>query len=494
MNLFNLDRFRFEKRSKIEEAPEATPQPSQPGPSSPISLSAEEENAEGEVSRAGTPDSDITEKTEDSSVPEAPVNERKASISYFKNQGGIQYIDLSSDSEDIVSPNCSNTVQETKFNKDTVIIVSEPSEDEESQGLPTMAGGNNDDISELEDFSELEDLKDAKLQTLKELFPQRSDNDLLKLIESTSTMDGAIAAALLMFGDAEGGGPRKRKLSSSSEPYEEDEFNDDQSMKKKRLDHGEESNESAESSNNWEKQESIVLKLQKEFPNFDKQELRDVLKEHEWMYTEALESLKVFAEDQDMQYASQSEFPNGKEVSSRSQNYPKNVTKTKLKQKCSMKPQNGFNKKRKKNVFNPKRVIEDSEYDSGSDVGSSLDEDYSSGEEVMEDGYKGKILHFLQDASVAELTLIPQCSQKKAQKITELRPFNSWEALFTKMSKTNGLSEDLIWHCKTLIQERDVVIRLMNKCEDISNKLTKQVTMLTGNGGGWNIEIGRAHV
>ena len=28
------------------------------------------------------------------------------------------------------------------------------------------------------------------------------------------------------------------------------------------------------------------------------QELREVLKEHEWMYTEALESLKVFAEDQ----------------------------------------------------------------------------------------------------------------------------------------------------------------------------------------------------
>lgn len=65
MNLFNLDRFRFEKRSKIEEAPEAAPQPSsQPGPSSPISLSAEEEDAEGEAaSRAGSPDSDITEKT-----------------------------------------------------------------------------------------------------------------------------------------------------------------------------------------------------------------------------------------------------------------------------------------------------------------------------------------------------------------------------------------------------------------------------------------------
>lgn len=129
------------------------------------------------------------------------------------------------------------------------------------------------------------------------------------------------------------------------------------------------------------------------------------------------------------EYASQSEFPNGKEVSSRSQNYPKSIAKAKLKQKYAMKAQNGFNKKRKKNVFNPKRVTEDSEYDSGSEAGSSLDEDYSSGEEVMEDGYKGKIVHFLQDASVAELTLIPQCSQKKAQKITELRPFNSWEAL-----------------------------------------------------------------
>lgn len=256
MNLFNLDRFRFEKRSKVEEAPEASPQipqrpqPAQPGPSSPISLSAEEENADGGASRANTPDSDITEKTEDSSVPETPDNERKASISCFKNEKGIQYIDLSSDSDDVISPNCSSTIQEKNFNKDTVIIVSEPSEDEESQSLPTMSQ-RNDGISELEDISALEDLKDAKLQTLKELFPQRSDAELLKLIESTTTMDGAIAAALLMFGDA-GGGPRKRKLSSSSEPYEEDEFNDDQSFKKTRLDHGEESNESAESSSNWE--------------------------------------------------------------------------------------------------------------------------------------------------------------------------------------------------------------------------------------------------
>lgn len=40
----------------------------------------------------------------------------------------------------------------------------------------------------MEDLSELEDLKDAKLQTLKELFPQRSDNDLLKVLPFFSNL------------------------------------------------------------------------------------------------------------------------------------------------------------------------------------------------------------------------------------------------------------------------------------------------------------------
>lgn len=106
-------------------------------------------------------------------------------------------------------------------------------------------------------------------------------------------------------------------------------------------------------------------------------------------------------------------------------------SKEKPKQKTG-KEQNGFRKKDKgkKSVWSTKRETEDSEDESASeDGGSSLDEDYSSGNEVMEDGYKAKILSFLQDASPSELTLIPQCSQKKAQKIIALRPFNSWEAL-----------------------------------------------------------------
>ncbi|XP_066430133.1 SWI/SNF-related matrix-associated actin-dependent regulator of chromatin subfamily A containing DEAD/H box 1 isoform X2 [Eleutherodactylus coqui] len=58
-----------------------------------------------------------------------------------------------------------------------------------------------------------------------------------------------------------------------------------------------------------------------------------------------------------------------------------------------------------------------------------------------------------------------------------------------KVNKVNTLSIDLIWDCKILIKERAVVLRLMNKCEEISKKLLKQVTYITEDGeSGWNIQ------
>lgn len=495
MSLFNLDRFRFEKKAKkVEQENPPPPLPVAEIPAAPSPAAANSAVAAGgggdgdgddevtdDSSRPDTPTSDVTEKTEDSSVPETPEAERTKNLSSFKNRRGIQFIDVSSDSEDQGPPNCSSTKQDS-VSMSEVIVISEQSDDEEAEDVPPTFTYTND-ADQLPDMDEEEDIRDAKLQTLKELFPQRSDQELLQLIESTSTMDEAIAAGLKFNDEA---ASRKRKLSQS--PTNNSEDSGDQISKKQKTN----SLEGEESQKEWEKQEALVKKLQNKFPSLDKEELKDVLQEHNWVFHEALESLKVFAEDQqDVQYPSKSEVSSWNEVSTNSKKHYNNDTKVKVKQKSSAKAQNGFRKKDKgkKGVWRTKRETEDSEYESASEGGSSLDEDYSSGDEVMEDGYKTKIVNFLQDASLGELTLIPQCSQKKAQKITEHRPFNSWEALFTKMSKTNGLSEDIIWNCKILLKERDVVLKLMNKCEDISNKLTKQVTRITEDGGcGWNIE------
>ncbi|CAM4558854.1 unnamed protein product [Caretta caretta] len=491
MSLFNLDRFRFEKKSKKVE--QENPPPSLPiaelaaAPSAAADSVAAAAGGGGDdevtddSSRPDTPTSDVSEKTEDSSVPETPEAERTKNLPSFKNLRGIQFIDVSSDSEDQGPPKCSSTKQDS-VPMSEVIVISEQSDDEEAEDVPPTFTYIND-ADQSPDMDEVEDIRDAKLQTLKELFPQRSDQELLQLIESTSTMDEAIAAGLKFNDEA---ASRKRKLNQS--PTNNSEDSGDQISKKQKTN----SLEGAESQKEWEKQEVLVKKLQNKFPSLDKEELKDVLQEHNWVFHEALESLKVFAEDQqDVQYPSKSEVSSWNEVSTNSKKHYNNDTKVKVKQKSSAKAQNGFRKKDKgkKGVWRTKRETEDSEYESASEGGSSLDEDYSSGDEVMEDGYKTKILSFLQDASLGELTLIPQCSQKKAQKITEHRPFNSWEALFTKMSKTNGLSEDIIWNCKILLKEREVVLKLMNKCEDISNKLTKQVTRITEDGGcGWNIE------
>nr|XP_009935274.1 PREDICTED: SWI/SNF-related matrix-associated actin-dependent regulator of chromatin subfamily A containing DEAD/H box 1 [Opisthocomus hoazin] len=415
-----------------------------------------------------------------SAIPETPEAKRTRKESYFKHRRGVQFIDVSSDSED-EEPRNFSAVKENWAPRRNVVVISEQSDGDEQpeDELPQLAYVNGGDQLPAVKEDVEEDIRDGKLQTLKELFPQRSDRELLQLIESSRTMDEAIAAGLKFSDEVTS---CKRKLEGSPTNCK---TRNDQVAKKPETNYLDDS----EPQRQWERQEMLVKKLQNTFPGLDKEELRDVLQEHNWVFHEALEALRVFAEDEGMEFPPKSEAPDWTEASTKSRS---DESKEQAKQESSEKKQNGFQKKNKgkRSFWSTKRETEDSENESASeDGGSSLDEDYSSGDEVMEDGYKVKILSFLQDASPSELTLIPQCSQKKAQKIIALRPFNSWEALFTKMTKTTGLSEDIVWNCKILLKERDVVLKLMNKCEDISNKLTKQVTRITEDGGcGWNIE------
>nr|XP_009499513.1 PREDICTED: SWI/SNF-related matrix-associated actin-dependent regulator of chromatin subfamily A containing DEAD/H box 1 [Phalacrocorax carbo] len=416
-----------------------------------------------------------------SAIPETPEAKRTRTQSYFKHQRGVQFLDLSSDSEDDEPRNFSTAKENRAPRRDTAVISEQSDDDEQPEDeLPQLAYVNGVDQPPAVKKSEDKDIRDAKLQTLKELFPKKSDQELLQLIESSHTMDEAIAAGLKFNDEA---ASRKRKLKDSPTNCKD---RNEQVTKKPKANYLDES----EPQRQWERQEMLVKKLQNTFPGLDKEELRDVLQEHNWVFHEALEALKVFAEDDEgMEFPPKSEASDWTKASAKSRS---DESEEKPKQKSSGKEQNGFQKKDKgkRNVWSTKRETDDLEDESASeDGGSSLDEDYSSGDEVMDDGYKVKILSFLQDASPSELTLIPQCSQKKAQKIIALRPFNSWEALFTKMTKTTGLSEDIVWNCKILLKERDVVLKLMNKCEDISNRLTKQVTKITEDGGcGWNIE------
>ncbi|XP_044158642.1 SWI/SNF-related matrix-associated actin-dependent regulator of chromatin subfamily A containing DEAD/H box 1 isoform X2 [Bufo gargarizans] len=399
MSTFNLDRFRFDKNKKVDQV----------------------SNENAGSSRPSTPKSELDGKADS----ENEDQENKPSFSSLHSK---------------VHPRQENGFSES------------PTDDSEDEYPPSkMTTSRNVPHKKNE-------TKDEKMQKLKEIFPQRTSEELSQLLDTTDTLEDAVAAGMVQFDEK--GSSRKRKLEDSPKKSPEEEGNERQVAKKKKSDSFA-IDDSSGSDDELEKQEASVRKLQKHFPDLDKEELREVLQEHDWSFHEALEALKLFAEDEqdDLRNASTNEVSNGL-------------------------------KKKSKGKNNDSSVQSDLESeDSASDEGSVLDEDYSSGDETMEEKYKARIVSFLQDASLDELSLIPQCSLKKAQRITELRPFHSWDSLLNKVNTVNTLSIDLVWDCKILIKEREVVLKLMNKCEDISRKLMTQVTHITEDGeSGWNIQ------
>uniref|UniRef100_A0A8C1QC18 DNA helicase n=1 Tax=Cyprinus carpio TaxID=7962 RepID=A0A8C1QC18_CYPCA len=143
--------------------------------------------------------------------------------------------------------------------------------------------------------------------------------------------------------------------------------------------------------------------------------------------------------------------------------------------------------RRVKQLVVPKNVYVSSEEEcsdsEASLVNVLLDSDSDQSDETLSK-LKSEILSFFQTASVDELTLIAGCSLKKAQKITELRPFKTWKDLDDAMHRGNGLSTELLTGCREVLKEREVVKGLMSKCDEISVKLIKDVTQVMNKGPG----------
>uniref|UniRef100_A0A3P9PYH9 DNA helicase n=1 Tax=Poecilia reticulata TaxID=8081 RepID=A0A3P9PYH9_POERE len=423
---------------------------------------------------------------------------------------------------------------------------------------------------------------------------------------STSTLEGAVAVCLLRFGDKEAPNDgKKRKQDGSS--CSQDSGDIQPSKKRKPSLVSDEEGEGEEPS--WEKQEAMVKKLQKRFPDQDKEELRMVLQEHNWDVEEALQVLQMFSESDNSSTSlviPKEQKSKGKAESTRnysednsesdrmstdtensstdSDNSEKPKPKRKQRSIRDYKDSNvqkSTKRKREAHHEDPKdhRDVDkangnstdntkDSEDESepedskasklnanihtmhseiaflscsrmrtstsstskaspsssasqvlskfSSDTGlakkqaaerkkkaraaeeqiSSDDDEEDVVTSEFEDSddelesinvkkdVKDEILAFFQDASIDELSLISGCSVKKAQRIVELRPFDSWESLWDVFHKGNGLSDDLMHGCKVVLKERKVILGLMSKCRTISTKMVKQVTEVMGSGTG----------
>ncbi|XP_015251112.1 PREDICTED: SWI/SNF-related matrix-associated actin-dependent regulator of chromatin subfamily A containing DEAD/H box 1 [Cyprinodon variegatus] len=434
---------------------------------------------------------------------------------------------------------------------------------------------------------------DEKISKLLELFPQLSRTDALEVTGSTSTLEGAIAVCLVRFGDkaapSEG---RKRKQDESS--CSQDSGDVHQSKKRKSsVVSDEEDDEGREPS--WEKQEVMVKRLQKRFPDQDKEELRMVLQEHDWDVEEALQVLQMFSESDNSGcnlVIPKKQKSKGKGVSTMG-NSDKNIETDGNSTDDTDNSSSNSDLEESKHKRKPKSIKEymeskdttcndksiektdgtstdgtkdsedesDTEYDKSSkikggiytldprllsssssakrtstyattmpsssssasqavskfssDTGNAkkqaverkkkarasneevssddeediLTSDYEDSDDELEGDdekmdVKKEIVAFFQNATIDELSLIAGCSVKKAQRIVELRPYDSWESLWDVFHKGNGLSDDLLHGCRVVLKERKVILGLMSKCQTISSKMVKQVTQVMERGTG----------
>ncbi|XP_036382651.1 SWI/SNF-related matrix-associated actin-dependent regulator of chromatin subfamily A containing DEAD/H box 1A [Megalops cyprinoides] len=489
MSLFNLDRFRYGGEKTHNKIKNNT------------STSIQDEHSSGSAS----PDSEKENKP----IPEIPVHKRPCGK---KQERGVQFEDSDSESEDdAVAGGCirEGLVRRGKMPGQVLEKRCEV-EDECEQS----SGPDKEDKS-----------TEEKLSKLQEIFPRRDRKELLEVIKSTSTLDGAVASCLVVFGDEGPDTSRKRKQNgSNSSSQDSDEV---QPSKKRRASVASDSDEDG-AEPTWEKQEAMVRRLQRKFPNLDKEELRAVLQEHDWDFDDALEVLRVFSDQDEDSTSPEDKGKRPKAAKSSRDASPPKVTKQPSARKdkrdsgegsahsgrssgisgwlstarprpsspAPRKPQGGVSAakaqaaERKKQAraaaavsAQPDGSSEDEDAVSSEFEGSSADSD-SDSEDGVSPEMRARILGFFQEASVDELSLIGGCSVKKAQKIAELRPYNTWQDLKETFHKGNGLSMELVWGCRVVLKEREVVLGLMGKCETISRKMTKDVTRVVERGVG----------
>ncbi|XP_061406540.1 LOW QUALITY PROTEIN: SWI/SNF-related matrix-associated actin-dependent regulator of chromatin subfamily A containing DEAD/H box 1A-like [Lethenteron reissneri] len=134
-----------------------------------------------------------------------------------------------------------------------------------------------------------------KLLKMREMFPQRTDDELLEVIKVTTTLDGAVASALLIFPpDTDSNRKRKPNSQESTSMDSHTKFSQPSSKRMKKSGDSDSGRKGAQS---LKDRNQMVSRLQAKFPDLDKEELREVLRQHGWSYENALISIQVFAGD-----------------------------------------------------------------------------------------------------------------------------------------------------------------------------------------------------
>ncbi|KAL6265092.1 hypothetical protein P5V15_005182 [Pogonomyrmex californicus] len=141
----------------------------------------------------------------------------------------------------------------------------------------------------------------------------------------------------------------------------------------------------------------------------------------------------------------------------------------------------GLKQSAKSSKKKKRKLDVDEDVDIDSDEGNYKDKVFNSDEdsdiEISNEltGDKKAVLDFMQTALPSELLLMAQCSQKRANAIIAVRPFEDWRDLVNKFQNTKYLDTELLNAAQVLLSTRHVVELLMKKCFRLSTNMEKAV-------------------
>lgn len=87
-----------------------------------------------------------------------------------------------------------------------------------------------------------------------------------------------------------------------------------------------------------------------------------------------------------------------------------------------------------------------------------------------------KVFNFFNSATLSELQQIKGCSEKKASVVLELRPLEDWKDLVKKCGEHKSLTPEILNLCQDLLNKRNNVVNIMEKCQTMVTKLEKAIS------------------
>lgn len=87
-----------------------------------------------------------------------------------------------------------------------------------------------------------------------------------------------------------------------------------------------------------------------------------------------------------------------------------------------------------------------------------------------------KVFNFFNTATLSELQQIKGCSEKKASVVLELRPFEDWKDMVKKCDGHKTLTPEILNLCQDLLNKRNNVVNIMEKCKNMVSKLEKAIS------------------